>query len=156
MTARRLALLDLDGVICDDRHRVHHALERDWGAYFGLMDRDAVWRQGKDLYEACTLTDWDIAYLTGRRDGYRPVTQLWLRKHGFDHRLPLLMRPDDSSTRLAVFKAEVVSAMRGDYADLVLFDDDPEVIRVVGEHGVKVRHCTWHIKPSKMVKKALA
>jgi hypothetical protein len=153
----RTALLDLDGVICDDRHRVDYALRRDWGTYFGLMGDDAVWRQGRELYEACTITGWDVAYLTGRRDQFRGHTRRWLKQHGFDADLPLLMRPDDSSTRLAVFKAGIVADMLRDYEALMLYDDDPEVIKVVGQvQGVGVRHCTWHVKPERMVKKALS
>ncbi len=153
----RTALIDLDGVICDDRHRVEHALRRDWCSYFGMMGADTVWRQGRELYEACTLTGWDVAYLTGRRDQFRPVTRRWLDRHGFDADLPLLMRPDDSSSRLAEFKAGIVADLLGDYEALILFDDDPEVIKVVGQvPGVRVRHCRWHVKPERMVKKARA
>lgn len=152
----RLALFDLDGVLADDRHRQAHALARDWGLYFALMSDDGVWRQGKEIYEGATLTGWHVGYLTGRREQYRDKTLAWLRAHGFDDTRPLLMRPDDSRTVLAEYKAGVLAAMK-EYDELMLYDDDPEVIRVVGKlPHVRVKHCAWHVKPAKMVKSANA
>lgn len=157
----RLALLDLDGVICDDRHRVQYALCRDWGMYFGLMEGDRVWARGRELYDACTLAGWDIAYLTGRREDTRRTTRRWLKAHGFDHHAPLLMRGLEDRRKLPELKAAVVAELLGQacprYREVVLYDDDPLVIEQVGRvAGARVHHCRWHIKHQRLVERGQA
>ncbi len=151
----RLAFLDLDGVICDDRHRVEYAIARMWGDYFGLMDRDAVWPNGRELYETCIMAGFDVAYLTGRREDTRQVTRRWLKRFGFDHKLPLIMRMMDDRRPLAEVKAGVVAeALAFGYHQVWMYDDDPHVIEQVSKvTGATGRHCTWYIKPDRMIKR---
>jgi len=154
-TGTRVAYLDLDGVICNDTHRVHHAKARDWGAYFSLMTEDTPWRQGRELYESCILAGWDIAYLTGRREDTRAWTLSWLKQHDFDDTLPLVMRPQELRMPLANLKAAVVTETLRFVPEVLLCDDDPEVIAAVSKvEGAQVKHCTWHIKDKALVKKA--
>lgn len=158
---RRLALFDIDGVLADERHRQHHAINREWAEYFDhdRMKRDGVWRQGRELYENCHLVGFDVAYLTGRREDTRAVTEKWLRKKNFDTDLPLLMRPLRDRRPLAELKAAIIAEelRRGRYDEIWMFDDDPAVIEQVCQvQGAKARHCTWHVKPARMVRRALA
>lgn len=154
---RRIALLDIDGVIADERHRQHHALAREWGEYFAKMVHDTVWPQGRSLYDGCTYADWEPVYLTGRREDTRPWTVNWLQRHGFDHTLPLLMRPQEVRVPLAELKAAVVRELLRFTAAVAIYDDDPEVIAHAAQlPGARAVHCTWHIKPRRMVKAATA
>jgi hypothetical protein len=151
----RLAYLDLDGVVCDDRHRVEYALARDWYTYFGLMDRDTVWPNGRALYENILLAGLDLAYLTGRREDTRRVTEKWLKKHGFDHDLPLIMRAEHDRRPLAEVKAGIVAETLHVYDEVWMYDDDPHVIASCASvPGVRTSHCTWYTKPERMVKRA--
>lgn len=152
----RLAMLDLDGVLCDDRHRVEHALARNWGTYFELMDLDSVWRPGRDLYDACIMADYDIAYLTGRREDTRRVTKKWLKRNGFDHKAPLIMRREDDRRKLPELKAIIVGEALHLYDEVILYDDDPLVIEKVSEVAdAQAIRCTWHIKPQRLVNRGL-
>lgn len=145
-------LLDLDGVICDDRHRVQHALDREWGTYFGLMVNDTPWPQGRQLYDAAILTGWDFAYLTGRREDTREWTLQWLVAHGYAVDVPLLMRPQDERRKLGELKADVVRQLLRKVPRVRLYDDDPDVIEhVAAVPGAEAYHCTWHIKPKRLV-----
>ncbi len=154
-TSDRLALLDLDGVICDDRHRVRYALAREWGDYFALCPRDTVWPRGREVYEACLLAGWDVAYCTGRRRDLRRLTRDWLGRHGFDETLPLIMRQEEDRRPLAEVKATVVTEARHfGFREVWLYDDDPQVIKLAAAAGAVTRHCTWYIKPERMVKRA--
>jgi hypothetical protein len=152
----RLAMLDLDGVLADDRHRVEHALRRDWGTYFDLMRHDAVWPQGRDLYERVILAGFDLAYLTGRREQYAELTRKWLKRHEFDHDAPLIMRFDEDRRPLAQLKAAIVADALDLYDEVWLYDDDPHVIELVAGfgHPAVARHCTWYTKPVAMIKRA--
>lgn len=163
---KRLALFDIDGVLADDRHRVHYALKQDWMSYFKLANvaADDVWEQGKSaVYKELLDFTTDVGYLTGRREDLRPTTQRWLNENGFPagpapHML--IMRQFSQRERLAELKAATIAGILKDtdYDQVVLYDDDPEVIRVVQEQfgtdaGI---HCTWHIKEEALIKKATA
>lgn len=160
-----LAVFDLDGVLADERHRTRHALARDWAAYFDpeRVKKDKVWPQGRTAYENELLTGSEVAYLTGRREDIRPVTVKWLKRNDFDHEAELIMRHPRHSTSggypLPVLKAGILRELGHLYDGRVtLYEDDPavcaEVRRVLPE--LKVMHCTWHIKPERLVRRAVA
>lgn len=164
-TKPRLALFDIDGVLADDRHRVQFALDKKWTEYFDAdrMMSDAAWPEGKTLVSQMQDAGWTIGYLTGRRDDTRATTTEWLATHGFPEG-DLIMRPFPATVRsrvpLANFKVwqirEILVACPR--AHVVLFEDDPEVVRLVQQeigsgHAVL---CTWHVKPKEMIKAALA
>lgn len=155
----KLAFLDLDGVLCDDRHRVEHALNKNWTQYFFLLDRDAVWPQGKELHDALIMCGYDIVYLTGRREDTRRATVQWLKRNGFDYKRPLVMRPlpryPYKKVPLCEFKYEVVWEVAELYDEVVIYDDDPSVIEECKKiDGIRAEHCTWYIKPERMIRKA--
>jgi phosphoglycolate phosphatase-like HAD superfamily hydrolase len=159
----RLAFFDLDGVLADERHRAEHALHKDWGNYFDpvLVRRDGVFAQGRAAYENTLLAGFDVAYLTGRREDLRPTTVKWLRRHGFDETLPLVMRDYRHTTKggfpLARLKAAIVAEARHIYDEVWLFDDDVKVIDAVRQvQGVRAVHCTWHVKPTRLVNSGVA
>lgn len=161
----KLALLDIDGVLANDTHRVDHALNLRWNSYFDprAVGADDVWPQGKSLAHALEMDGWTIAYLTGRRSDLRQVTEDWLDLFAFPMGR-LIMRPNSwSSTEkklpLADFKLKEIRALffaREDIDQLTLWDDDPEVVRVITDElgSDYVRHCTWHIKQKAIVTKA--
>ncbi len=151
---RRLALVDIDGVIADDRHRVHHALARDWGAYFAKMDRDGVWSQGRTLIDNVILAGFDdLAYCTGRRQDTEEVTRRWLKRHRFE-KAPVLMRHLHDRRPLAEVKAETVLSCLGLFDEVWMFDDDPTVIDAVARvDGGVGYHCTWYTKETRLIRR---
>lgn len=158
---QRLALFDIDGVLANDTHRVEFALAREWDDYFrhDRVEADEVWPEGRDALDAEVARGDALAYLTGRREDLRTVTEKWLAEHNFPQ-APLYMRPINVKVPLANLKTDVISQIlaTGVYSSVVLYDDDPEVIRLVRETlgedaGV---HCTWHVKQKALVKEAKA
>jgi hypothetical protein len=158
----KLALFDIDGVLANDTHRVDYALNRDWFKYFdkNLMANDGVWEQGRELVEDKRAEGWTIAYLTGRRDDRREVTEDWLMENDFPWGRVIMREWGYYNLRLAELKGKVMEKLvfSDRFEDVVLYDDDPEVIRVVQElvgvdHAV---HCTWHIKQKALVRTATA
>jgi len=153
----RLALVDIDGLVADTRHRDAYAINRDWGTYFSMAGDDGLWQEGFDLVEKLEMIGYDIAWLTGRREDMRPLTEKWLRKKGFPD-FPLIMRKMEDRTKLALLKAGVIFDASLLYPDGVLmYDDDPWVIEeadnVLPGSG---RHCTWYVKPASVVRRAVA
>lgn len=162
----RLALLDIDGLVANDSHRVDHAVNRRWATYFDpkLVAQDTVWPEGQQLAERLVDDGWTVSYLTGRRAVLRATTEAWLDQHGFPIGR-LIMREaawqnDIQSKPLAVFKVETMRRLldRQDIDALVLYDDDPEVVRhVQDEIGfIYAVGCYWNVKPKALIKKASA
>ncbi len=157
MAAERLALVDIDGVIADTRHRDQFAVDRDWGTYFSLMHDDGVWRRGVELIENIELCGYDLAYLTGRREDTRHTTKKWLKRHGFP-KAPLIMRKMTDRAKLAHLKAGVIADALLLYPDgVTLWDDDPWVV----EEANNVRPgagvlTTWYVKPVSVVRRGQA
>lgn len=158
----KLVYLDIDGVIADERHRAPHALSSPsrYDLYFApeAVASDGVWLNGRLLYKWLTeQPDTTVAYLTGRQERLRTTTQAWLDANGFEGEL--VMKPNFVSGQLAQFKAEI---MERDslYWDLVtVYDDDRRVIDAVdalNDPSIKAVHCTWHIKPRRMMQTAKA
>lgn len=173
----KLALFDIDGVCLNDSHRIHFALAKDWASYFdpAIMVLDDAFAEGLSIVRAARDGGWDVAYLTGRRSALRHVTELTLSAHDFPF-APLYMRePEwldeegrllDSGTWpkdvLAMFKVNEIRRLVSLYTPeaVVLFEDDPEVVRLVNESAfatnVEATLVNWSVKPQAMVKAAVA
>ncbi len=79
-TSALLAVIDIDGVVADVAHRLHHLRRTDagrWGAFFRAAASDPLLAEGAALV-AELATSRDIVWLTGRPEHLRPVTQAWL------------------------------------------------------------------------------
>jgi hypothetical protein len=138
-----LAVFDIDGVVADVRHRVHHLAGRrqHWGRFFAAAGRDTPLREGVDLALQYAKTH-VVVWLTGRPEHLRDLTAAWLARHGLPNEL-LFMRPDFDRTPAREFKARQLRLLaRESTIDLVV-DDDPEVFRVLAEAGFPVQLADW-------------
>jgi hypothetical protein len=136
---RPLAVLDIDGVVADVRHRLHHveSKPKNWDAFFLEAAADPPIPAGIAMareYER----DHEVVWLTGRPQRLRRTTIAWLRHHGLRAAV-LHMRPGRDFRPAPRFKVEVVGrlAERGDIA--VVVDDDPAVVAALTEAGYPAR-----------------
>ena len=141
---RPLAVFDVDGVLADVAHRLHHieAGSKNWGAFFAAAGDDPPLTTGVDL--AVTLAaDHDLGYLTGRPESLRQVTEAWLRRHGLPAG-PLWMRPRGDYRPARVMKLDALRRLRpGPEAVEVVVDDDEQVVSALRDAGYAVLHATW-------------
>jgi hypothetical protein len=108
-TTSKAIICDLDGTLCDHRHRLHHIADsrkKDYDAFYAAMDKDTPNKWCEAII--CSLYDgqWGeviILYVTGRPNKYRNITEIWLSennivkfggKSGQDEQHSLFMRPD--------------------------------------------------------------
>lgn len=153
-----LIYIDVDGVVADDRHRVHFVTEESapqWDPYFGAMWADAVWPEGRALYErTLLLPDTEVRFLTGRRIDTVSLTRRWLEVNGFGY-IPLEMKPFGLNGKLAEFKLDrMLEQLRGGFDRVLLYDDDPRVVDTINgdpEALISATLCSWNIKPDIMV-----
>ena len=81
---RGIVVFDVDGVIADVRHRLHHVERKpkNWPAFFAAMDDDGPLPEGVAMAQRYADEGHRIAYLTGRNERYRELTLAWMRRHG--------------------------------------------------------------------------
>lgn len=156
---KKLVLFDIDGVLADDTHRVHFALNREWDEYFDRIHLDTPLKEGIELVREWEVRpDVEVQYLTGRRIDLYEKTKQWLTQQGLPNPERITMRGFAHRAVLAKFKTGVLadSLGRDYYSTVHLYDDDPEVVRHANDTfgwGVATL-TTWYVKHSEMIKSA--
>jgi hypothetical protein len=135
-----LAVIDIDGVVADIRHRLHHVHRQQWHRFFATADADPLLDEGVALV-ADLATRHEIVWLSGRPEWLREVTLDWLVRH----ELPigeLHLRPDGDYRPARVFKLGVLRTLapRGVAA---LVDDDVEVVDAALDAGFPAVLADW-------------
>jgi hypothetical protein len=143
MEPRPLAVVDIDGVVADVRHRLHHVetTPKDWPAFFAAADRDPPLAEGIARVREL-LDDHDVVYLTGRPEHLRRVTVAWLDRHGITGNDLLMRRRGDYRPARVMKAAELRRLGRGRTVAVVI-DDDPEVCEALLAAGLPVEQATW-------------
>jgi phosphoglycolate phosphatase-like HAD superfamily hydrolase len=140
---RPLAVFDIDGVLADVRHRLHHLQARPqrWDAFFTAADRDPLLAEGATRLRAAQ-TEHDVIYLTGRPERNRGLTRTWLGAHGLPTG-PLHMRPDADHRPARWVKRAVLRRLARTRTIASVLDDDPAVVAVLQADGWPVELATW-------------
>lgn len=140
----RCAIFDIDGVLADVRHRLHHLEQRpkDWHGFFSAMDEDPLLARGHDLVHEQQALGHRVVYVTGRSETYRQPTLDWFARH----EVPtgdLHMRKRHDRRPARIVKREILARL-GRKLDIVLVvDDDEAVVETLREAGYEVLHATW-------------
>ena len=138
-----LAIVDIDGVVADVRHRLHHIERRrkDWDGFFAAAVDDPPHEEGLAIV-ARLAADHEVVFLTGRPERCRADTERWLDDHGLGgHRL--LMRPEGTRRPAAEVKREVLERLAAGREVAVVVDDDPDVLAAMAAAGHPTFHAGW-------------
>ena len=141
--AKPLAVIDIDGVVADVRHRLHLIERRPkrWDEFFARSADDPPLDAGVVLVRELAA-DHDVVWLTGRPERNRALTEAWLAAQG----LPggtLLMRRERDFRPAREAKREQLRRLRADREIAVVVDDDPEVVATLSKDGFPVRLADW-------------
>jgi phosphoglycolate phosphatase-like HAD superfamily hydrolase len=140
---RPIAVLDIDGVLADVRHRLHH-LERkpkNWSGFFGAAPADPLLPEGAAVADRLAQ-DHEVVYLTGRPERCRTDTSRWLQAHGLPEGVLLMRRDEDRRpARQTKLRHLRTLSRRGTVA--VVIDDDPDVIEAAGAAGFTTMLADW-------------
>ena len=145
-----MAVFDIDGVLADVRHRLHHVERRpkDWDAFFEAAPADPPLHEGVALAREAAR-DCEVVYVTGRPERCRADTVRWLREHGLpEGRLSMRSGRDRRPARLA--KPELLARLAGDRPVAVVVDDDLEVCDAYEAAGWRVLRATWADRPASL------
>jgi hypothetical protein len=140
---RPIAVVDIDGVLADVRHRLGYLDKRpkDWGGFFRAAPRDPPLTVGLEtvrrLAEVC-----EVVYLSGRPEHCRRDTEEWFRRHGVPDG-ELFLRPRNDFRPAREVKVQVLRRLRRRAPVSVLVDDDPQVLAAARDAGFDVLPATW-------------
>lgn len=140
---RMLAVIDIDGVLADVRHRLHHVSTqpKDWQAFFSAAPDDPVLEEGRRVVEALASVH-EIVYLSGRPEACRDDTESWLAAHHLP-RAPVRLRPPFDRRPGRLVKIDALEALSASREVAVLVDDDPQVLAAARAAGFDVLPANW-------------
>jgi len=143
-----VAVFDVDGVLADVRHRLHHVEKRpkDWGAFFAAMGEDGPLAEGVELARRLADEGHAIVYLTGRNESYRSLTSEWLGRHGLPEGV-LVMRREDDRRPARLVKPQALDRIARAASVVTVVDDDDAVVAALRQRGWPVQHATWMTAP---------
>lgn len=135
-------VFDLDGTICDTRHRQHiidEPPEHDrWLRYSMACAGDTPIEPMRELAQRCGR---GIILLTGRNEQARALTERWLVDPGFLGWRRLIMRADGDHRPNPEWKAAKVAELLSEGICVTLMvDDHPGSCEAVGKLGVPTLH----------------
>jgi uncharacterized HAD superfamily protein len=136
-----LAVFDIDGVVADVRHRLHHLDGRkSWSKFFEAAGEDTLLDAGARLV-ADLAREHEIVWLTGRPEWLRRTTARWLAQHELPGR-ELHLRPHHDYRPAPQYKLGVLRrlAERGIAA---FVDDDDEVVSAAQAAGFPAVLADW-------------
>ena len=143
-----LAVVDIDGVLADVRHRLKYVESRpkDWDRFFDSAIDDEPLAEGLATVRRLVEAGHEVVFLTGRPLRCRADTETWLRRHGLGtHRL-LMRREGDRRPARLVKRDELRRLARGREVAVVV-DDDPEVCAALNADGWPVMVADWMSRP---------
>jgi phosphoglycolate phosphatase-like HAD superfamily hydrolase len=137
-----LAVFDIDGVVADVRHRLHHleGRHRSWDAFFSAAGHDSLLPEGAALV-ADLARQHDIVWLTGRPEWLREVTSRWLAEHGLPG-TELHLRPAGDYRPAPRYKLDVLRRLRPRGVAAVV-DDDDAVVQAARAAGFPAVLAEW-------------
>jgi hypothetical protein len=144
---RPLAIVDLDGVVADVRHRLRHLERRpkNWAAFFAAARDDAVHPEGVAVVEMLGR-DHEVVFLTGRPHHLYDDTVRWLDDHGLGQRV--VMRPHGDHRPAAVVKLELLEELADGRTVGIVVDDDPLVLDALRRAGYHTFAADWEARPA--------
>jgi phosphoglycolate phosphatase-like HAD superfamily hydrolase len=138
-----LAIVDIDGVVADVRHRLRH-IERgrkNWPAFFAAAGDDPTHPEGLAAVQTL-LADHEVVFVSGRPEHLRTLTETWLTAAGLGgHRLH--MRREQDRRPAAQIKRDTIARLARDRTIGIVVDDDPKVLEVMRAAGYPTFAATW-------------
>jgi hypothetical protein len=145
--ARSVAVIDIDGVVADVRHRLGHLERRpkDWDAFFAAASDDPPLEAGVRRVQELRR-DHDLVFLTGRPERCRADTLSWLEAHGLGG-WPVRMRRNGDRRPARETKASELDRLSRTAEVALVLDDDPAVCAALRAAGYQVEQADWMSRP---------
>lgn len=139
-----IAVVDIDGVLADVAHRLHHVVNLDegrrpnWDAFFAAAHLDEPIEVGICLVRALA-SQYRIHLLSGRAERIRAKTIGWLAEHGVDYEALWLRRESDHRPDY-IFKGEALDRLGLDAEVALVVDDSERIVEMASQRGIIALH----------------
>lgn len=146
MTRPNCVIFDLDGTICDVKHRRQYVATkpRNWDAWNAGLSNDVPHKAVEFVYKCLHahrgILSCDLFFVSGRSDDYRPQTEEWLTSFGFKWD-GLYMRKYKDHRDDSVVKGEIADEIQKTHNIMFVFDDRQRVVNMWVERGIWVFDC---------------
>jgi hypothetical protein len=138
-----IAVIDIDGVVADVRHRLSTLRHRPprWDLFFDYADEDPLLEVGAQLVHKLA-EEHTIIWLSGRPEHLRDVTEDWLAQYKLPgDRLELRYPHDYRPAR--IMKLERIRGLARHATVAAIVDDDPDVVDTLVEAGFPAMLAEW-------------
>ena len=146
---QRAIIVDLDGTLCDERHRRVYLEVKSWGPrefdkFYEAMDKDKAYDWCRTMVRMYLEKRYHIIFLTGRPEKYRQKTVDWLFTYCGIHPncdYELYMRPDGDFRQDTDLKPEIYyQKIDGNYDVEFILEDRNKVVHKWREMGLTCLH----------------
>lgn len=139
-----LAVIDLDGVLADVRHRLRflETTPKDWDGFFAGIPDDEVLPEGRAVVERLAGGH-ELVYFTGRPETTRRDTEAWLERHELPRAEVIMRRSGDRRPARVTKPALLRRLAAGGRRIAVVVDDDPQVCDALERAGWPVLRADW-------------
>jgi hypothetical protein len=140
MTKRNCFVFDLDGTICDVRHRRQYVATkpRNWDAWNKGLVNDTPHLPVQKVFQALRNDqEVDLIIVSGRSDDYKDQTVKWLSDHEIFYD-EIFMRKYKDHRDDSVVKGEIADEIEKTHNILGVFDDRQRVVNMWIQRGIFV------------------
>ena len=140
MTKRNCFIFDLDGTICDVRHRRQYVATkpRNWDAWNAGLANDKPHKAVQMVYQALRSSyETDLIIVSGRSDDYMNQTVNWLTDNEIFYD-EIYMRKYKDHRDDSVVKGEIADQIEENYKIFAVFDDRKRVVDMWSNRGIFV------------------
>lgn len=139
---KKCFVFDLDGTICDVRHRRQYVATkpRNWDAWNAGLVNDTPNVAVQKVFQAlrnCNDYETDLIIVSGRSDDYKEQTIKWLSDNEIFYD-EIYMRKYKDHRDDAVVKSEIADEIEKTHTILGVFDDRQRVVNMWIERGIWV------------------
>ena len=124
LAVRPVIVTDLDGTLCDTRHREHTL--PNWARFHALCGLDPPLKTVRLLQELARMEDADIVVVSGRPQTVLRETKRWLARHKLACSA-VLLRPRGIRMATPEWKARVITRLSQTRDVLAVLDDSEAV-----------------------------
>jgi FMN phosphatase YigB (HAD superfamily) len=142
MIKPKAIICDLDGTLCDIRHRLHfiNGKKKDWKSFQRNCFGDGLNEWCKDILVAMKAQKCEIILFSGRMDFVRNETEEWLERNGIEY-LTLKMRKSGDYREDYIVKKEMLNDYQNRFNILFAIDDRQQVVDMWRENGIVCLQC---------------
>ena len=139
-----IVLCDLDGTLCDIKHRLHfvknlpEGQKKDWRSFFAGIAADGLRQEVFDMVFKYHTDGHEVFFVSARPEDHRKPTELWLQGKAVGFHKALFMRPARDTREDTLVKAEMFDKYFKNLPVEAVIDDRPSVIRMWREKGLNV------------------